>query len=1179
MIGGRRVGGRGLFGAPRAAALLLLGLGGACNGPSGPSTSSTAPDGGPPDAQPQTGPAYVRITRGVHPAAALGVSLGPLDPAKRIENLSLVFRPSAEQLADRDALLQALTSPGSPEFHKWLTPESYAARFGAKPADVARAVAWLTSEGLTVHPTPSRLGARVTFSGTVAQIERAFHAQMNRYLVRGETHYAMADAPAVPSELADIVLGVHNTHDFYPTTSKPRFKVIPSATCPPGGFCSGNGIAPPDWATIYDVTPLYTTGVAGTKITGSGVTIAIVGITEISQTDLTAFRTRYGLASNPITMTLVPGTGAAQADNGAGIEAVLDTEWAGGIAPDATINYVYTGANDGNVDDATYYAIEQNSGAVLSESWGGCEQGYTLSDADVLQVFGSAASLLGITYVAASGDAGAAACQGTGGLWVNMPAAYPGVTAVGGTGFAIPGGLTFDASGNVTGEGTEAVWNEFHDAYSGSGVAAGGGGISSIFTRPSYQSTISTCAILGSLPSGVTASAMRQIPDVALTAASGSNQYGYFIECTLDAFGRDCDASGSSPNVIEIGGTSASTPSFAGVMALANQATGGRLGNVNPLLYTLASSAPTALRDVTTGNNEVTCRPTDPGCPSGKLYGYAATSGYDCASGLGSIDANNLVTAWATLVPTSTSLSPSTTTTSEGSSVTLTATVDVLKSDPDVLGGTVTFTFQSYLANGDPDLSWTLGTAAVSGTMTSGTATLSVAIPPGLVKPGEAVDVVALYGGDAHHLASGSAKTSITFSPVATLCDDPATTSVAAGKSFTFTSGGGVPPVRWYIDFDSTCTSSFTKCSTLNETTGAFVAGTGAAGYVLVQAVDADGAEVFSEVTVGSPSGTAPWAGDAGILTNECCTPIASCPAGDNCGTIPDGCGGTVSCGPACSGGDVCVSNVCVPSLDSGPGDSAGAVDTGSSGSGSDSAGGIDTGSSGSGTDSAGGVDTGSGADSGGSDASGIDGSSGVDVGSGTDAGGVDSSGGTDSGSGPDAGSSGTDSGSGSDTGSSGTDSGSGSDAGSSGTDAGSGTDTGSGADAGSGTDTGPMSDAADGGSGADGGSTDGATTADSGIDAGTVADSGEDGAADSGSSDSGVHEDAGKHDSGKGGHDSGALADSGDAADAGGDVVQGGGCGCRTAKPAPASSSGLAGAGALVVLGGLRTRRRRKRG
>jgi MYXO-CTERM domain-containing protein len=871
-----------------------------------------------------------------------------LDPARRLENLSLVFQLSPAQRADRDALVAEISRPGSPSYHKWLTPEDYAARFGARPEDIARAGAWLESQGLEVSGRPSPLGARVTFSGTVARLEAAFRTEMHRYQVGGETHYAMSRAPSVPTDLADVVLAIHNTHDFYPRHGGGAVRAIPDAQCPSGGLCSGNGIGPSDWATIYDVKSLYSPGLKGTPIDGTGVTIAIVGITQIAQADINAFRTRYGLPASTITMTLVPGTGAAQADNGAGIEAILDTEWAGAIAPKATINYVFTGANDGNVDDATFYAIEQNLGDILSESWGGCEQGLTLSDADIVQTFGSVANLLGMTYLASSGDRGAADCRGAGGLYVNIPAAYPGVTSVGGTGFAIPGGLTFDGSGNVTARGTETVWNESDNPNSTSGIAQGGGGISSIFTRPSYQSGVPTCTPLGSLPTGVTASSMREVPDVALTAASGGTQYGYFVECTLDASQSDCAATGARPIVVEIGGTSASTPAFAGVIALARQATGGRLGNINPLLYTLQASTPSAFHDITAGNNEVVCQPgTDMGCPSGGLYGFAAQAGYDCASGLGSIDATNLVTAWATLAPTATSISPSVTATSEGKTVTLQATVDVSAPNTSALGGQVTFAFESYLANGTLDLSWTIGTAPImGGTTTSGTATLAAVIPPGLVQPTQAVDLVAMYGGDTHHLASTSAKSRITFAPV-TLCITPATTTVAAGGTFTYTSGGGVTPVKWFLFADSTCNTSGNLCSTLDETTGAFKAGTGSPGYALVAAIDADGAETFGEITVGKPTGAAPWAGDAGILTNACCVPIRLCPTGDNCGTVADGCGGEITCAPGCASTETCVSNRCVANpvdagtdsgTDSGVADGGSTAESGTSADGSTTA-------------------------------------------------------------------------------------------------------------------------------------------------------------------------------------------------------------------------------------------------
>src|SRR6202035_3186705 len=196
-----------------------------------------------------------------------------------------------------------------------------------------------------------------------------------------------------------------------------------------------------------------------------------------------------------------------------------------GIAPGATVSYVYTGADDGNVDDAAYYVIENDLASVLDQNVGQCEDvafqaGFDSSDQDVVDVYASAANLLGITYVAPSGDTGATGCLGAGGgggLYVDMPASYPGVTAVGGTAFA-SGSLT-SGGGYFTGySSSEHVWNEVNMA---TGPVATGGGISSLFPRPDYQSALPTCAIVGSLPvTGVVAANMRQLPDVSFTAGA-----------------------------------------------------------------------------------------------------------------------------------------------------------------------------------------------------------------------------------------------------------------------------------------------------------------------------------------------------------------------------------------------------------------------------------------------------------------------------------------------------------------------------------------------------------------------------------------------------------------------------------------------------------------------------------
>jgi MYXO-CTERM domain-containing protein len=924
-----RIGRRAAVGVLGAALLGAASMGGCSQ--HAPEAIGDLPDG------------YVRLARGaISPARAQG-DRGLLDPTKRIANLSMAFKLSPEQRADREALKAALVDPGSPSFRKFLTVPEYAARFGAPRATVERAKAWLSAQGLEVHED-SPLGARVTFSGTVERLQEAFRTEMHRYEVEGELHYAMARAPALPAELAAVVTEITNTHDFHP---KPMLRMPKQPDYSSG---TKKGFAPPDWANVYDAAKLYTTGVGGKQIDGTGVTIAIVGVAEIAKSDVDAWRTTFNLGPTQLTMTLVPNTGVATAGSqGTGFEAVLDVEWSGGIAPGAHVNYVYTGGSDYNVDDATFYAIENNLAPVLSESWGGCEGDYytaglTAADQNVIDTYGSAANVLGITYVAASGDAGATTCLagqgGSGGLYVSVPAAYPGVTSVGGTQFpgaSLSGNPYFTAWSNA-----ETTWNEAHHPPN---IAAGGGGVSVLFDRPSYQSGLPACAMVGSLPvAGIVAANQRVVPDVSFTSAEGIGTVPLFIECTITA-AQDCGSGGGNPKLTTGGGTSFATPAFAGVVALMNQAAGGRLGNINPVLYNLGTTTPTAFHDITTGNNQVNCTPgTDPGCDPSGTYGFPATAGFDCATGLGSMDVYDAVAAVAARAPTTTALGVMPTTTTEGMPVQLTATVDVPQPNASNLSGVVTFAFESYDMDGGTDLSWTLGTAPITGgTTAQGTATFMGAVPPGLVKPGmQSADLVAMYGGDATHLPSTSAKVPLGFGPVS-FSIQPAMPMVGLGGKINFTSMGGVGAVKWYTGVDTTCDmANPPNCSKIVETTGVFTAGPNK-GTTQVFALDADSAEAMVTVQVvcmpatacnaGSDCGTAPDGCGGTIMCgggctapevcggggtpNKCgCTPATSCPTGDNCGTAPDGCGGMVMCG-TCPAGQTCSGNQCVSSTTS----------------------------------------------------------------------------------------------------------------------------------------------------------------------------------------------------------------------------------------------------------------------
>ena len=229
-----------------------------------------------------------------------------------------------------------------------------------------------------------------------------------------------------------------------------------------------------------------------------------------------------------------------------------------------------------------------------------------------------------------------------------------------------------------------------------------------------------------------------------------------------------------------------------------NQVAGGRLGNINPLLYGMATAAPAAFhvhhhREQRGHVHRTTASTRARG--TGNLYGYAATTGYDCASRPpGPMDVYNFFwSALASDAPTTTSLGAVPTSPTETGEVTLTATVDVTATNADPLGGLVTFAFQSYLANGSLDLSWTLGTAAISGGTTSSRDGVSVGPDPaGSRREWDAgrrrrCDV---HGGDSHHLASTSSKVRITFSSVG-FCITPSATSVAAGATLTRLHGDG----------------------------------------------------------------------------------------------------------------------------------------------------------------------------------------------------------------------------------------------------------------------------------------------------------------------------------------------------------------------------------------------------
>ena len=593
------------------------------------------------------------IKGNVSPLARPEYDQGEVDSSLRLSHMRIVFKLTGSQQAALDTLLHQQQDPSSPNYHKWLTPQQYAERFGLTPTDLAKLVSWLGDQGFSIDET-AQSRTWVAFSGTAAQVEAAFQTQIHRYSVNGVWHYANATEPSVPSVLTDVVQGIRSLHDFRPKPRAVRRRMAgvgdPRFT---SSISGSHYLAPGDFATIYHLNPLYEAGV-----TGAGQKIAVMGQTDIVLNDIAKFRSAAGLPANNPTVVTIPSY-VSISNSGDLSEADLDLEWSGAIAENAEIIYVNAGNSAGGAFDSLAYAIDNNVAPVVSISYGGCERDFGLTDINTTQMQLRQANSQGITVVGPAGDTGATDCDNKNpttpsdlalnGLAVDFPASSPNVTGVGGSEFyndsASRGNAYWGATNNGTNMGSalsyipEMAWN---DTVQDAELSAGGGGASIRFTKPAWQ-----------VGNGVPRDGARDVPDVALSASADHDPYLICSSSRAQSISgaQDCVSGfrASDQTVDVIGGTSAPTPAFAGIVALINQKTGSAQGNINPVLYTLAAAASDAFHDITTGNNREPCQIGTPDCPDGGDIGFAAGPGYDQATGLGSIDAFNLVTQWASV--------------------------------------------------------------------------------------------------------------------------------------------------------------------------------------------------------------------------------------------------------------------------------------------------------------------------------------------------------------------------------------------------------------------------------------------------------------------------------------------------------------------------------------------------
>jgi hypothetical protein len=610
----------------------------------------------------------VQLKGNIHPMARPEFDQGAVADSQPMTRMLLTLQRSAEQETALQQLMDAQQTKGTASYHAWLTPAQFGQQFGPSDADVQAVTDWLTRQGFQVAKLAAGRTA-IEFNGTAGQVRNAFHTEIHKFSVNGEVHIANVSEPAIPAALAPVVKGVaalntfprrahlHNKGVYRWQRDTGQIKPLFTFGTNPVNFA----MTPADFAKIYNIP-------AGAD--GTGQTIAVIGQSNINVQDVIDFRNLFGLpqnftqANNVIVNGPDPGLQLTTGDEG---ESVLDVEWAGAVAPNATILLVTSTSTLSNpaqvsagIDLSAIYAVDNNLASVISESYGACEPSLGAAGNQFYNALWEQAAAQGITVVVSAGDSGSAGCDpdpsGTSpnaavdGLAVSGIASTPFNVAVGGTDFDAsaettpPNQYWSTTNGPTFGSALkyipETTWDDSLCALNypaacntvdpqGGDLAAASGGPSNcaIFSGsncskgypiPAYQVGVNKL-----FPT------VRTIPDVSLFASNGNNGVAVIV-CQADdpnnQNGASCSLNSPFSDFSLVGGTSAATPPFGAIVALLNQAAGGqRQGNVNFGLYSLAagdtnytggscnSSLPATpnsaciFNDVTKGNIGVAC--------------------------------------------------------------------------------------------------------------------------------------------------------------------------------------------------------------------------------------------------------------------------------------------------------------------------------------------------------------------------------------------------------------------------------------------------------------------------------------------------------------------------------------------------------------------------------------------
>jgi subtilase family serine protease len=505
-------------------------------------------------------------------------SLQPVAELPATNRLNLAISLPLRNQAQLTELLSDIYNPASPNYRHFLTPAEFAEKFGPTEQDYQAVIAFAKANHLRVTTTYANRGI-VDVNGSAADIERALHLSLNVYQHPTEhrTFYAPTGEPSL--NLSVPILHISGLDNF--ELPRPRLvanhivagqNASPNAGSGPGGAYRG-----------FDFRAAYAPGVS---LNGKGQSVGLLEFDGYSSADITYYENAAGLPNVPLQDVLIDGATAGPGNNEGDVEVALDMEVAISMATNLTKLVVYQAPGGAPFEDILNQMVVDDQVSQFSCSWyiyGGASQ--PAAD-NIWQEMAAQ----GQSFFNASGD---------GDAWTGLiffPGDSPYITEVGGT--------TLSTTGPGGSWSSETVWNwgiEIGPQYNGVGS---GGGISTQYPIPSWQTNISMAANQGS-------TTMRNTPDVAMTA---DNVY-------VRADGGD----------YSVGGTSCAAPLWAGFAALVNQEAVGSgrspVGFINPALDAIGTGPnyAAAFHDITTGNNTWSSSPS-------KFY---AVPGYDLCSGWG----------------------------------------------------------------------------------------------------------------------------------------------------------------------------------------------------------------------------------------------------------------------------------------------------------------------------------------------------------------------------------------------------------------------------------------------------------------------------------------------------------------------------------------------------------------